>query len=166
MSLENIQLPAFVIHDLFKHSLIDLNSDEKSVPKPGDEKLHYLGNNEKHIAILISNSSSIFLADDQLTFLTGILSACKLTLADVALLNLYKTPAINFDVIDKAFTPQTILLFDVLPVAILLPFEVPHYQVQKFNGKQFLSVPSLDEIQKKQDQKKQLWFSLKQIFNK
>ena len=163
MSLDNIHLPTFIIHDLFKYCLVDLKSYEPNLV-PNTSGIHYLGNNQQHVAIVISNEEASFLTDDQLIFLTGILSACKLNMADIALLNLYKTPAINYLKINETFSPRVTILFGVTPTAIELPFNVPVFQVQSFNGQMYLPAPSLSELQLSTDQKKHLWLRLQQLF--
>lgn len=164
MSLDNIELPAFILQDLFKNSLVHLDGRE-NIPssKPGSS-LNFLGGNRSKITILVENASVTFLSDQELLFLTGILSACKFTLEDIGLVNLYKTPAINYQQILEQLAPKKILMLGVSPKIINLPFDIPLFQVQKFDGCIYLCAPTLAELENDRNAKKQLWLKLQEIF--
>src|SRR5687767_8667143 len=95
MSLKNIQLPPIVISKLYHNylvdiNLVDINNDKKKTEIAKSDNL-LLGGNDKNILLLVNNIEVAFLTDNQLEFLSSILSACKLNLADVAIINLNKT---------------------------------------------------------------------------
>ena len=165
MSLDNIQLPSIVIHDLFRNCLVELNSDEGIESKNNTNALSYLGANKENILILINNPDAIYLSDKHLNFLIGILAACKFTLADVAIINLSKTPAINYTRINEELSPRVTLLFGVSPLQIELPFDVPLFQVQQFNQRSYLVAPALNEVEADKELKRHLWVKLQQIFD-
>ncbi len=96
MSLDNIQLPPIVLHDLFKNSLVDLNTNETVPAIAKANSISFLGNNQKQIAIIVADDKTLYLPDDELNFLMGILGACKLSMADVALVNIAKTTALTY----------------------------------------------------------------------
>ena len=165
MSLDNIQLPAIVLHDLYKNSLVDLDTNTvKKIPKktPG---IAFLGNNQKQITIIASDDTTIYLPDEELNFLMGILNACKLTMADVALVNMAKTDAVTYSEIEQELNTGTMLLFGVTPLQLGLPLQFPHYQVQKFNNLVYLAAPALTTIAADKVEKTKLWNCLKQIFS-
>lgn len=165
MSLDNIQLPPFIIHDLFKDCLVDLNSYE-SIPQGMNTKaLPFLGSNKQNIIILINNPDISYLSNQQLNFLTGILAACKLNLADIAILNLHKRPAINYNTINDELSPRITLMFGVSPMSIGLPFDIPMFQVQQFNERTYMVAPTLQELGNNKELKRQLWVNLQQIFS-
>ena len=87
MNLNDIVLNPYMLTELYPDVLIQ--SQNKNIEIEPD--LKYLGQNAKRIALLINNPSVPFLTDSEFSFLTSILTACKLSLADVALLNIYKT---------------------------------------------------------------------------
>src|SRR5271169_6344375 len=87
MSLNNIQLPGFLIEEWYSDKLIVLPAVTSPAGPSTTSPLKCLGNNRRHITILVNASGSPFLPDNQLTFLTKILEACRLTLADVAIVN-------------------------------------------------------------------------------
>jgi hypothetical protein len=165
MSLDNIQLPAIVLQDLYKNSLVDLNT---AIPKATIAKtggIAFLGNNQKQIVIIADNSSSLYLPDEELNFLMGILSACKLSMADVALVNIAKAGPVTYTEIAAQLNAATILLFGVTPAQLQLPLQFPFYQIQKYNGQLYHSAPELQLIAADKAEKTKLWNCLKEIFS-
>jgi hypothetical protein len=167
MSLDNIQLPPIVLHDLFKHSLVDLNAGttkDDTINTTNTGNISFLGTNQKHIAIIVDTEKTIYLPDEELNFLLGILSACKLSMADVALVNIAKNNTLIYTDIAQQLNAEKILLFAVTPAQLQLPLQFPHYQIQKFNTQVYLSAPSLQLIEADKAEKTKLWNCLKQIF--
>ena len=78
MSLDNIQLPAIVLHDLFKNSLVDLNTGVVKTAAAKLTGISFLGNNQKQITIVVNNENVLYLPDEELNFLMGILSALQI----------------------------------------------------------------------------------------
>jgi hypothetical protein len=180
MSLNNIELPVTVIADLYQNTLIDTGKinveaaapstetkkGEVSVPETNAGSLwKSLGDNQKNILIIVKNDSAVFLPDNELTFLTGILGACKLSLADVALVNLDGHPDVSYKELTTYFKTKIVLLFDTEPAAFGLPMSFPHYQLQAFAGNTFLYAPSLKELENDKIEKSKLWVCLKRLFN-
>lgn len=164
MSLNNFQLPPIVLQELFNHSLIDLNNEKKSEETTTSTGYFTLGNNNKNILLLVESDESLYLPDDQLNFLLGILSACKLTMEDVAILNIKKNKPVNYKTATTELKPEKIFLFGVTPVQIELPMDFPHYQIQQYNNQIYLTAPMLSHFQDNKTEKTKLWNSLKQIF--
>ena len=164
MSLDNIQLPAIVLQDLFKNSLIDLNDGKASAQVAEVTAFAYLGKNEKRIAIIVNDTNTIYLPDEELNFLMGILSACKLSMADVALVNISKTLSINYPEIEEQLHAEKILLFGVAPAQLQLPLQFPNYQIQKYNNQVYVAAPALNVLQGDKEEKTKLWNCLKQVF--
>ena len=90
MSLDNIQLPATILQGLYSKSLYDLETDKSVSNDIQAGNIASLGNNQKKIAVLVNSTAAIYLPDEELNFLLGILTACKLSMADIALINLAK----------------------------------------------------------------------------
>jgi hypothetical protein len=160
MSLNNINLSAQLIADLYPDSLIETGKVKEAEKKP----VKYLGNNQKNVAILIKNKELPFLNDQEFNFLTSILSACKLSLADVAIANL---ESVNIDPagLTDELNSKIVLLFNVTPAEINLPINFPQFQVQQFNKRTYLYAPSFTLIENDKAVKINLWQSLKTIFN-
>jgi len=165
MSLDNIQLPAIILQDLFKTSLVDMDTNTVKNKVEKATGISFLGSNQKQITIIAADESTIYLPDEDLNFLMGILGACKLSMADVALVNIAKTAALTYSEIEEQLNAETILLFGVDPAQLQLPLQFPHYQVQKFNNRVYLSAPPLPGIAADKAEKTKLWNCLKQVFS-
>ena len=164
MSLNNIQLPSIVLQQLFKHSLIDLKNEQEPEEKIISKKFATLGNNSKQIVILVSSDETMYLPDEELNFLLGILAACSLTMDDVAILNIKKNLSVHYKTVTKELKPEKLLLFGVKPAQIELPLDFPYYQVQRYNNQVYLTAPLLLNIKENKAEKTNLWNCLKQIF--
>jgi DNA polymerase III psi subunit len=165
MSFENIQLPPFLIQDLYKNVLIDLKDSQASDDSLRNPNILFLGKNEKNILILVNEEKIPFLEDGDLNFLIGILGACKLSMADVALVNFHQHKKLSSQALNESFSPSKNILFGVTPAAIELPLHFPHYQVQQYNNRSYLGAPSLKELAADKQLKMQLWESLKKLFS-
>lgn len=165
MSLDNIQLPVIVLQHLFKDSLVDLNTHQADTTAGVTTGLAFLGNNQKRVAIIVADEKAIYLPDEDLNFLMGILTACKLTMADVALVNTKKNGAFTYAELEQQLKAEIILLLGVIPAQLELPLQFPPYQVQKFNNQVYLAAPALHLLTKDKAEKAQLWNCLKQVFS-
>jgi hypothetical protein len=122
-----------------------------------------LGGNKKGVLILVSSDKAPFLPDAELEFLTTILGACKLSIADVAIVNLQRYPQAYTELV-KQFHCRQVLLFGVTPQQIDLPFHFPHFQLQNFDQRTYLSSFPLGAIAQDRELKTQLWGCLKSMF--
>lgn len=180
MDLNHIELPPILVADLYFSSLIGdretrppkgaetgISDEEKSsqAEKSPGFLWKSLGSNQKHILIIVKTSEAVHLPDHELTFLTGILGACKLSLADVAIVNLYNHPQSSYKELTSFFKSKIVFLFDMEPAAFGLPMHFPHYQIQAFAGNSFLYAPSLKELENDRVEKSKLWVCLKRLFN-
>lgn len=192
MSTEKIQLPDFLIADLYKSSLVDIDSfQQQQAAKPQNiikpeaplqpvipetnhvaeiavnDTINYLGENRKQITVIVNEPDAAYLHEDDLNFLINILKACQLTLADIAIVNVAEKN-ITYSTIKAQLNAFYILLFDVDPSEIRLPFIVPAFQVQKYDGSTIMLSPSLKKINQANQEgkllKTKLWMSLKQVF--
>ena len=186
MGLNSIDLPAAMVANIYGSALVETGEiaplespakplvNEEAVITPNVEitaapaetksPLRSLGENRKNVLILVDSADAVFLNDKDLELLTSILAACKLSLADVAIVN-KSQHSITYKELIGAFAGKVCLLFDIPPSAIDLPVDFPAYQVQPFAGCSFLYGPSLEEMQSNQELKKKLWVSLKRLFN-
>jgi hypothetical protein len=173
MNSEDKILPAFVLADLFRSSLVIMDDEpkvQKEQPKTvitNTERQWYLGSNLRKITLLVNEKDAVYLQDDSLQFLSSILGACKLNLGDVAIVNYHNDP-VNYSFLREKLSPDYLILFGVTAKEIQLPFMVPHYQVQKHDNRSFLLAPSLHTMlgtsQEAKLEKSKLWLSLKNMF--
>lgn len=180
---QKAQLPSFIIAELFKNSLVEMENNISSVSKKGevfsqlirndyrlniDNEQIYLGNNSKFVSVVLAENSAKYINDDDLVFLTNILKACKLSIDDIAILNIARNP-LTYISIKETLEAKFILVFGIEPSEIKLPFVIPHFQVQQYAGCTFVIAPSLNEINKEGEigkmLKTKLWLSLQRCFN-
>ena len=159
MSLNTIQLHPQLLADLYPDQLIE----NLTTTVPEKTVQNYLGHNAKKILLLVKYPSAPYLPDGELSFLTTILSACKLSLADIAIANIQNMSQTELEnLIDKEAV--TVLQFGIEPSVIGLPVHFPQFQTQQFNKRTYLHAPTLSELEKNKELKKQLWNSLKKLF--
>ena len=163
MSLENVQLPAVTLQHLYRYSLISAQTDKQIIVNttPG---LKFLGGNRQGIILLVENKETTFLPGLELDFLVEILTACKLGMDDVALINISKAGSLHYEELLKDLHPKSILVFGIPLSAIGLPFKIPEFQVQSFDDLTYLSIPAIKLLQDNKELKRSLWICLKQIF--
>ena len=179
MGLNDLQLSSDIIARLYPSSLIASDgSAPVQTPKPDDivptinikaepapeTALKSLGNNHKNILIVVNYPELVHLPDEELSFLTNMLAACKLSLDDVAIINQNNYKDIACKDLLVHFQSKTVFLFDVDPLVFGLPVSFPHFQVQNVAGCTFLFAPSLEENRTDKLIKSKLWLSLRSIF--
>ncbi len=165
MSLDNIELTPFLIKELFKNSLVEFYETESEKKPKVVLPFNVLGNNRSRVVIIIENDETIYLPDTQLNFLLGILSACKLSMEDVAILNIKKNKGVSYKAIELELKAEKIILFGVSAVQIELPIEFPRYQIQQYNNQTYVNAAPLSHLQDDKAEKTKLWNCLKQLFS-
>jgi len=165
MSLDNIQLTPFILQELFKKNLVGNSNVQAQVTSSVNKPISFLGKNKKQIAIIVNNDDALYLPDEQLSFLLGILAACKLTMEDVAIINIKKNEALTYKTLTKELNTEKIFLFGVDASEIELPLQFPYYQIQQYNKQLYLSSPLLSILQDDKAEKSKLWLCLKQVFS-
>jgi hypothetical protein len=171
MSLNSIKFEPTEIASLYKNSLVEVNATQQLLPQSDSNTesvatgLKYLGENKKKTLVIVRNAIAVHIPDKQLSFLTKLLAACSLTLADVAVLNFQNHNSSEFNEILNFFKPKVVLLFDVEPGEFGLPMIFPQFQVQGHKDAVFVSSPSLEVIEPDKSLKGKLWVCLKKIFN-
>ncbi len=173
-------LPGFVVAQIFDDVLVDIGDITKSKSDAGKKESetaesvpvkpskNFLGNYEKKIIVLVDDADNVYLDENNLTFLSGILNACKLNVGHIALMNFHQH-AVEFNQLKKEMQPQYLIAFGVDALQIQLPFAMPQYQVQDYNNCKILTAPSLTVLNqqtgKAKEEKTKLWKSLQNMFN-
>jgi hypothetical protein len=174
MSIDNIQLPGHLCQLMFTKSLLDTSLHHNNEPisiqideikdAPEKIKINSLGENKGNILFLVNNSQHKFLADDEMKLLSNLLTACKISMADIVLTNYNQNPTINYQLLIDQFHPKKILIFGVTSSDLALPFNIPFFQIQKFQDQQYMISPTLSDFLNNTKLKKELWNSLQKIF--
>lgn len=166
MSLDNIQLTPLLVQNLYATTLIDLNDVQVDQPIDADIHIASLGQNARDILVLVNEREAPFASDEDLKFLVSILTACKLSLADIALVNVAKDDTLIYDRLMGFFNPSLVLLFGVAAKDLSFPLHFPNYQLQQYNNQTFLCAPPLKMLATVTQEKKHLWNSLQNHFFK
>jgi hypothetical protein len=168
MSLNNLQLSDYLLTELYPHTLLQT---EGTIAVPGNNKgnlpdteLKHLGDHKQSTAILVNKSDTAFLSDEEFSFLTNVLTACKLGLADVAIINTHNAQASAVQQKLEKLDSRNVLMMGLTPEELDLPIHFPPFQLQKFNSRTFLHAPSLSALSKDKALKAKLWMSLKTLF--
>lgn len=164
MSLDNFQIPPTLLPELYKDSLIVLDDKQSKPEMLNEKKVYFLGDNLKKILILVNNLEILYLNDEDLRFLTGILTACKLTFSDVVVFNTASNLDYNYQKSVDHFKPKLILILGTINQKFNLPEFSDKYQPMVNQNIQLVFGSSLTEISKDVNEKKALWNCLKQIF--
>ncbi len=164
MSINDMVLPPDTLYDLYKNVLVDDAAKNHTSANKKANGFSILGNNSRQITILVSSAEFIHLPDAELNFLMGVLAACKLSMDNVAILNIDKNNSVTYQGIAAELKANSVLLFGITPAQIELPLQFPNYQIQKYNNQVYLSAPPLSTIQNDKAEKMKLWNCLKQIF--
>jgi hypothetical protein len=126
-----------------------------------------LGNNKKNITVVVNCPQDVFVPEGDLQFLTKMLDACKLNMADVAIVN-HATAAVTIERVKVQLQPKYLLLFGVEPDEIHLPINFPTFKEQPYAGTTYLFTPALSQLNQEGDAakglKKKLWECLKRMF--
>jgi hypothetical protein len=128
----------------------------------------FLGNNRRNVAIIVHSPGTPFLPDNQLSFLTKILEACRMNIGDIAIVNAATTSVVITE-LRQQLNPNAVLLFGLEPVAIKLPINFPVFRLQPYDACTYLSAPALSQLVQNSEESKllksKLWVCLKTLFN-
>ena len=174
MASPKIHLPEFVLSDLYKSQIVVIGEPaiESNLPQKKElltnVKRDFLGDNRKKISILVKDDQAVYLNDNALQFLSSILTACKLNLGDVAIINFLHNPS-DFTSLKSWLQPKFLITFDISANELHLPFDLPNYQVQDYDHCSMLFAPSFhlmtNDSREAKLEKSKLWISLKTMFN-
>ncbi|HEV2833490.1 MAG TPA: hypothetical protein VGW31_16030 [Hanamia sp.] len=164
MSIDNIQLSGYLCQNMFAKSLIGEIQTTNSNELPKKTKIASLGENKRNILFLVNNKEFKFLSDKEMKLLSDLISACKLSMADISLVNFNQNPGINYQDLVEQFHSKKILIFGIALSELQLPFTIPFFQIQKFQEQVYLTNPSLEDFISNVNLKKELWNCLKKIF--
>ena len=165
MTIDNIHLTDFVCQNLFSNHLIGQNEVQETLVKPEQKVISHLGLNQKNILFLVNNPANKYLEDAEMEMLTNLLTACKLSVADIALVNYAHCAPVTYDELIAEFNSEKLLIFGISTSDLKLPFNVPDFQIQKFQHQTYLFNPSMNSILNEVHLKKNLWNSLKKLFS-
>ncbi|MCX8020317.1 MAG: hypothetical protein N2747_07490 [Chitinophagaceae bacterium] len=174
--LNNIKLNPLLLQQLYKNHLIDpdfsakqenlMNRELPSKTTGSAKDVKETKNPDiKNILILFHDPENNEMQGPELTFLTEILKACKLTLQDVQLINLASETIPSLPDFLLTQNANLIILFCENKDLTLSGSSVTPYQLFRKEDKIILSASPLYIIYQNREEKRKLWQCLKQIFN-
>ncbi|MFT4202658.1 MAG: hypothetical protein QM610_01975 [Chitinophagaceae bacterium] len=135
-------------------------------PNPLDKKF-WLGDNAQQITLLVHDTDNLYISDHNLDFLGKILAACRFNLADVALVNIARTPLL-LDDIQAHLSPRYLIFFNCKQSHIGQKDDLKPYHPDRKNGCTYLLASSLTKMNdgsaEAKQEKQRFWISLKQVF--
>jgi hypothetical protein len=171
MGINHLQLTPELIAALYPESLvagIDPQPVEKAAKANGSAPAYpFLGKNNRSISFLTHYPDGGFLPEEQLVFLQKILTACKYSLDDIALIN---TSKLSFELAELRiqFHPLIIFLWGIQPASVGLTPDLPDLRISLLDGISVIPVlsPGLMSSDKPEgiELKKRLWACLKKLF--
>jgi hypothetical protein len=164
MGIDNIQLSGYLCQNLYNKSLIGEKHADNTVKTSEKFKINVLGQNKSQVLFLVNNRDQKFVSDSEMKLLSNLLSACKLSMADISLVNFQENPGIIYTDLIDYFHPKKILIFGISTSELQLPFTIPFFQIQQFHEQLYLTNPSLNQFLNNKELKIQLWNCLKKLF--
>jgi hypothetical protein len=184
MKVEKTILPPAVLVSLYKDSLV--LAEKKIKPTkiaenklPGKEQqtiaeatemaspIKYLGDHHKKILVVVNDPESVYLNETDFILLTSILNACRLTIADIALINVGNQKASLHEMLTK-LPSLLVIAFDIDAKALKIKLPSTLYKTTPLGETNLLFSAALSTMQgSSADAKKEkgkLWTVLKQIF--
>jgi hypothetical protein len=185
MKEEKNKLPNSVLVNLYKESLVlgtaPANVDKKAPTSPPIEEknptiaaeepliapIKFLGEHQKKILVLVQDLDAVHLNERDFDLLTSILNACKLTIADIALINLANK---NFSLhqILTQVPSDFVLIFDINPTQLKIKLPTKLYTPILLGSTELLFSNNLSQMQgidqSSKIEKTKLWSALKLIF--
>jgi len=125
---------------------------------------NYLGDYKKSILIIVRYDNTPHLPDQQLDFLSSVLTACKLSVGDVAVINIANAPSAVYKDLQEKFKSRFTVLFGLTPQQLEMPLSFPEFQVQAFNNCTYLHAPALEALEADKVLKRKLWVCLRKMF--
>lgn len=170
MDLDHLTLSPYQVSLLYKKSLV-ITGERAAAGAPAQvkapqarEPLKYLGENKRHILLLVRDPEAVYLEEKAFTFLVSILNACGLSMEAVALVNTARTGDMPLEDIARELDSRFVLLFGIDPEELWLPAPPPAYQVLAAGNRSYLCADELASIERERTQKGRLWACLKQLF--
>jgi hypothetical protein len=183
MSNDKTILSSSVLVDLYKDNLVvveDVPLENKAAVKQTietkkeaikEEKwegpIKSLGEHNKKITVIVNDPNSVHLNETDFILLTSILNACRLTIADIALINIGKQPIGLHQILQEY--PSTLLIsfaVDATQLKVKLPSTL--YKVTQLGETHILFSNALSTMQgtgaEAKQEKAKLWTVLKKIF--
>lgn len=172
MAINDIALPGFAIATLYRTSLVQVPTPVHHTPlqQPsvnGDShNVHFLGNNEKNVLVLVNYANDSMLPEKHMAFLLSMLKACSMNLDDTAIINTATQP-LTLAYLTDVLLPVSILVFGH-HTSLSYGVATKSYEITYIKQIPVLSAPPLEvfdlDSPDNKLNKSKLWNCLKSIF--
>lgn len=140
---------------------ISNNSNAHAAP------LKYLGEHLKQVTVIVKDDVAVHLNENDLNLLSSILNACKLTLADIALINIAQQKLSLHEILET-LPSKLVLIFDVSSTTLKVKLPTTLYKPLQLGDTFLLFSNGLSKMQGTDQsakvEKSKLWVVLKQLF--
>ena len=146
---------------------IEANNDNNHIPIYDSRQIKYLGEHLKQVTIIVKDELAVYLNENDLTLLSSILSACKLTLADIALINVAQQKLSLHEILN-VLPSKLVMIFDVSSTTLKIKLPTTLYKSIQLGDTYLLFSNSLSLMQGGDQsaklEKGKLWAILKSLF--
>jgi hypothetical protein len=194
MSQEKTILPNPLLVSLYKDTLVlpelskkKVEINEKRIEKLEEKKIEerepiagtaemmatnntsfkYLGEHLQGVTVIVKDDLAVYLNETDLNLLTSILKACKLTLADIALVNVAQQK-LSLHQILATLPAKLVIIFEVSGTELKMKLPTTLYKSVQLGDTYLLFSNSLASMQGTDQlakvEKSKLWNVLKQLF--
>lgn len=129
--------------------------------------LKFIGEHLKKVAVIIKDDLAVHLNETDFQLLTSILNACKLTIADIALINVAQQKISLHEILEQ-LPSKLVIIFEVTSTELKIKLPTTLYKPIQLGETYLLFSNSLSIMQGKDDfakvEKLKLWTVLKQLF--
>jgi hypothetical protein len=143
------------------------NNNVTNEPIKALGQIKYLGEHLKQVTIIVKDELAVYLNENDLTLLSSILSACKLTLADVALINVAQQKLSLHEILN-VLPSKLVMIFDVSSTTLKIKLPTTLYKSIQLGDTYLLFSNSLSLMQGGDQsaklEKGKLWAILKSLF--
>lgn len=160
MALKQVSLDPFLLAQLYKSPVIPFEKTESSATH---SSVKFLGNNSRHITLLVDNKNQPWLPEELFSLLTKILQACGLSMDDVALVNVASLPQKDLSGILEQLATEKLILFGS-SFREWTKQHLENNQIKRLEGCPCLFSGSLQELKDNAQLKKAFWQTLQQFF--
>ncbi len=147
--------------------IVEKNSEAKVIDATSDASFKYLGEHQQGVTVIVKDDLAVYLNENDLNLLTSILKACKLTLADIALVNVAQQK-LSLHQILETLPSKLVIIFEVSGTDLKMKLPTTLYKSVQLGDTYLLFSNSLASMQGTDQlakvEKSKLWNVLKQLF--
>jgi len=141
--------------------------EAKVIDATSDASFKYLGEHQQGVTVIVKDDLAVYLNENDLNLLTSILKACKLTLADIALVNVAQQK-LSLHQILETLPSKLVIIFEVSGTDLKMKLPTTLYKSVQLGDTYLLFSNSLATMQGTDQlakvEKSKLWNVLKQLF--